>query len=115
MVRLAEFVLRHRRLVMLFWLVMFGLGVVAAGRTSERLTIDFSLPGQPGYETEKQILDIYHNGGSNPPTIAVATVPEGSTVDEEIDAVAAVLVDVQQAVPGTGILGYADGQDPVSV
>ena len=115
MVRLAEFVLRHRWLVMLFWLVMFGLGVFAAGRTSERLTIDFSLPGQPGYETEKQILDIYDNGGSNPPTIAVATVPEGSTVDEEIDSVTAVLDEVQQALPGTRILSYADGQDPVFV
>ncbi|HEX7188067.1 MAG TPA: MMPL family transporter [Actinomycetes bacterium] len=115
MVRLAEFVLRHRKLVMLFWLVMFGVGVVAAGRTSERLTIDFSLPGQPGYETEKQILDIYHNGGSNPPTIAVATVPEGSTVDDEIDSVTAVLDEVQQALPGTRILSYADGQDPIFV
>jgi hypothetical protein len=56
MVRLAEFVLHHRRLVMLFWLVMFVVGGAAAGQTAERLTVDFSLPGQPGYETEKPIL-----------------------------------------------------------
>ena len=67
MIRLAEFVLRHRKLVMLFWLVMLVVGGFAAGRTADRLTVDFSLPGQPGYETEKQILDIYGNGGSNPP------------------------------------------------
>ena len=56
MVRLAEFVLRHRRLVMLFWLVMFVVGGIAAGQVTDRLTVDFSLPGQPGYETEKQLL-----------------------------------------------------------
>jgi putative drug exporter of the RND superfamily len=113
MVRLTEFVLRHRRLVMLFWLLMFGVGIAAAGKTSERLTVDFSLPGQPGYETEKQILEIYGNGGSNPPTIAVATVPEGSSVDDNMDAVTAVLDDVQTALPATRILSYADTDDPV--
>jgi putative drug exporter of the RND superfamily len=113
MVRLTEFVLHHRRLVMIFWLLMFLVGIFAAGKTSERLTIDFSLPGQPGYETEKQILDIYDNGGSNPPTIAVATVPEGSTVDDEKAAIGAVLDDVQAALPGTRMLSYLDTEDPV--
>jgi RND superfamily putative drug exporter len=113
MVRLAEFVLRHRRLVMLFWLVMFVVGGVAAGRTAERLTLDFSLPGQPGYETEKQILETYDNGGSNPPTIAVVTVPEGTTVEAELDQITPVLDEVRQALPGTRMVSYADTRDPV--
>ena len=113
MIRLTEFVLRHRRLVMLFWLVMFVIGIGAAGRTSERLTLDFSLPGQPGYETETQILATYGNGGSNPPTIAVVTVPEGSTVEEELDEITPVLDRVQAALPKTRILSYADTEDPV--
>jgi putative drug exporter of the RND superfamily len=113
MIRLTEFVLRHRKLVMLFWLVMLVVGGFAAGRTADRLTVDFSLPGQPGYETEKQILDIYGNGGSNPPTIAVATVPEGSTVEDHLDDITATLGDVQTAVPKTRILSYADTGDDV--
>jgi RND superfamily putative drug exporter len=113
MVRLAEFVLRHRRLVMLFWLVMFVVGGFAAGKTADRLTLDFSLPGQPGYETEKQILETYDNGGSNPPTIAVVTVPEGTTIQAELDQITPVLDDVQQALPGTRMVSYADTQDPV--
>jgi len=56
MVRLAEFVLHHRKRVMLFWLVMFLVGGFAASKVPDRLTVDFSLPGQPGYETEKQLL-----------------------------------------------------------
>jgi len=113
MIRLTEFVLRHRKLVMLFWLVMLVVGGFAAGRTADRLTVDFSLPGQPGYETEKQILDIYGNGGSNPPTIAVATVPEGSTVEDHLDDITATLDDVQAAVPRTRLLSYADTGDDV--
>ena len=113
MIRLTEFVLRHRRLVMLFWLVMLVVGGFAAGRTADRLTVDFSLPGQPGYETEKQILEIYGNGGSNPPTIAVATVPEGSTVDDHLDDITATLDDVQEALPKTRMLSYADTGDQV--
>jgi RND superfamily putative drug exporter len=113
MVRLAEFVLRHRRLVLAFWLVVFVTGGVAASGTADRLNADFSLPGQPSYETEKRIVDIYGNGGNNPPTIAVVTVPEGTTVDERLDEITPVLDQVQQALPQTRMVSYADTQDPV--
>jgi RND superfamily putative drug exporter len=111
MVRLAEFVLRHRRLVMVFWLVMFVVGGVAAGQTSKRLVVDFSLPGQPGYETETQLLDRFHNGGSNPPTIAVVTVPEGTTVKEQLGKITPVFDEVSKALPGTRMVDYAETQD----
>ncbi|MEO7980567.1 MAG: MMPL family transporter [Sporichthyaceae bacterium] len=111
MVRLAEFVLRHRRLVMLFWLVMLVVGGVAAGQTSKRLVVDFSLPGQPGYETETQLLDTFHNGGSNPPTIAVVTVPEGTTVKEQLGKITPVFDAMAKALPGTRMVDYAETQD----
>lgn len=47
MERLARFVLRHRLLVGLIWLVFTGAGVASAGVVTDRLTFDFSLPGQP--------------------------------------------------------------------
>ncbi|MDQ1666694.1 MAG: putative drug exporter of the superfamily [Actinomycetota bacterium] len=113
MTRLAEFVLRHRRLVLLFWVVIVPIGVVSAAKTAERLTLDFSLPGQPGYQTEQQILGIYGNGGSNPPTIAVVTVPEGATVQGELSAITAVFEQVKAALPGTRVVDYAQTKDPV--
>ena len=39
--------------------------------------LDFSLPGQPGYETAQKITKTYGNGGIMPPAIAVVTVPPG--------------------------------------
>jgi putative drug exporter of the RND superfamily len=113
MVRLAEFVLRHRRLVMLFWLLMFVGGGVAAGRVTDRLTVDFSLPGQPGYETETKLLDTFHNGGSNPPTIAVVTVPEGTTVEAEMAKITPVFDAIEKALPGTRMVDYAQTHNDV--
>jgi RND superfamily putative drug exporter len=112
MVRLAGLVLRHRLLVVLFWVAMLGVGVFASGQTGKRLVVDFSLPGQPGYETEKQLLETVHNGGSNPPTIAVVTVPEGTTVEAELDTINPVFDEIKKALPGTRMVDYADTQDP---
>jgi RND superfamily putative drug exporter len=111
--RLAEFVLHHRRLVMVFWLVMFGVGAFSASRVSDRLIVDFSLPGQPGYETEKEILATFHNGGSNPPTIAVVTVPDGTTVQEQLGKITPVFDQMHAALPGTRMVDYAMTQDDV--
>ena len=98
---------------MLFWVFMVPIGGFAAGQTSDRLTLDFSLPGQPGYQTEKQILATYANGGSNPPTIAVVTVPEGTTVDEQLSKITPVFDAVKAALPKTRFVDYAETKDPV--
>jgi RND superfamily putative drug exporter len=113
MVRLAEFVLRHRRLVMVFWLLMFVVGIGAASQVTDRLTVDFSLPGQPGYETEKQLLDTFGNGGSNSPTIAVVTVPKGTTVKAEMAKITPVFAAIDKALPGTRMVDYAQTNNDV--
>ena len=80
MTRLADFVLRHRRLVIAFWLLLLVAGGAGAGQLSHRLKVDFSLPGQPGYETSKTILRDYGNGAQSPPSILTVTAPAGETV-----------------------------------
>ena len=62
------------------WLVLLLLGGMASGQVSKRLSFDFSLPGQPGYETAARIISTYGNGGDQPPAILVATVPAGQSV-----------------------------------
>src|SRR5271169_5994331 len=63
--RLTAFVVRHRRAVMIFWVVAFVAGGMGAGKVSSRLKFDFSLPGQPGYETAQKIIGTYGNGGED--------------------------------------------------
>lgn len=81
--RLAGFVLRHRRIVIIAWFVLFLTGGMAAGQVSKRLSFDFSLPGQPGYETAARIIHTYGNGGDQPPAILVVTAPVGESATRE--------------------------------
>ena len=48
MERLAQFSIRHRRIVFGIWIALFLAGGAAAGKVPDRLSLDFSLPGQPG-------------------------------------------------------------------
>ena len=43
---LTRFVLRHKALVALLWLVVAAAGVMTVGGTTHRLTNKFSMPGQ---------------------------------------------------------------------
>ena len=104
---LAGLVLKHRRVVIAFWLVMLAVGAMSAGTATDRLTFDFSLPGQPGYETEQQILRIYGNGASNPPYIPVVTVPMGETVDQHAEEIAGIFTALQRALPQDRVVDYA--------
>jgi RND superfamily putative drug exporter len=110
--RLARFVLAHRRLVMVGWLVVFLAGAMGASHVSKRLSIDFSLPGQPGYETAQKIDRIYGNGGFAVPAIAVVTVPPAQTVRGEQAQIAAAFADVHARLPVVRVVDYANTADP---
>jgi RND superfamily putative drug exporter len=102
--------MRHRLVVSLFWLATFILGGVAAGQLSDRLTLDFSLPGQPGQSAEDHLVESY--GASSFDTyVAVVTVPDGQTVTGSIDAVNGVLEATIAAVPGVLVTDYATTGD----
>ncbi len=110
MTRFAEALLRHRRLVSALWIVLFLAGAAAAGRLADRLTLDFSLPGQPGYQAEQQIVDTYGQSASSP-LVAVVTVPDGQTVEGARKAVGAVFDAVRRQVPGVRVVDYAGTGD----
>ena len=108
-------VVRHRLLVVLFWLAALVAGGVTAGTTTERLTFDFSLPGQPGYEADVRVLEAYGNGGSTPPVLAVVTVPEGSTVVERSAEITGVFHALRQRFPQTRVADLGSTGDPAFV
>ena len=84
--RLAEFVLGHRRWVLAFWGVVLVAGIALSGKTTNRLTIDFSLPGQPGTVTAHQIKADLGNGGDTDPYLVSVTLPAGQQVSSNAAA-----------------------------
>jgi RND superfamily putative drug exporter len=75
---LTAFVLRHKRLVVLAWLLLTLAGAATLSSTTNRLSASFSLPGQPGYVTDTKITALYHNGGDTSPIVLSATAPEAA-------------------------------------
>jgi len=67
--------------VALAWLAVLAAALAGAGHVGGRLSQQFSLPGQPGYEANQRILRAYHNGGQSAPLVPVITLPAGTTVD----------------------------------
>ena len=81
MPRLTRFLLRHKLAVVAAWLVVLVAGGAAAGAVPDRLSQEFSFPGQEGYEANLAILETYGNGGPGNPLVPVVTLPAGTTVD----------------------------------
>ncbi len=98
---LTRFVLRHKALVALTWLLVAVAGVMTISGTTHRMTNDFSMPGQ-AFKVDNQIVAEYGNGGSQAPYVPVLTVPAGQRVTDP--AVAAetgrVFGAIAKSVPG---------------
>jgi RND superfamily putative drug exporter len=110
--RLAGFVLHHRKRVMAAWGVLFLAGMVASGAVSNRLSFDFSLPGQPGFETAKQTIAAFGNGGDQAPAIEVVSVPAGHTVAGDATGIAGAFNAARLAQPQVRMVDYASTGDP---
>jgi RND superfamily putative drug exporter len=97
--RLTEWVLARRRATFALWAVLFLAGAFAASQVSHRLSLDFSLPGQPGYETALKLERVYGNGGEQAPSLLVVTAPAGTdlrTHPRAIDAAFAAVRHTQR-------------------
>ena len=111
---LARVVLRHRLIVVLGWLVLMVAGGVVAGPVTDRLTFDFSLPGQPGFEAEQKLISTF--GTSTADTLVpVITVPEGSIVSDREADIAGVFEAVRTAVPEARVVDLGSTGDQAFV
>jgi putative drug exporter of the RND superfamily len=109
MERLTRWVLAHRRLVVAFWVVLTVAGIATVGNATKAMNQKFSVPGREGWETNVQIMRLYHGtGGNSAPLEPVVTLPAGKTVASP--GVRAQLLGVEQrlaqALPGARIAGY---------
>src|SRR5262245_25193401 len=110
MERLSSFVLGHRRWIFAFWIVMFVAGIAAAGAVPSRLSYDFSLPGQQGYETEQKIIASYQGANAQAAYIPVVTVPQGQTITGSAPEVQAVY-DALRKIPTLRVVDYSQTKD----
>ena len=104
---LTRFVLRHKALVALTWLLIAVAGVMTVSGTTHRMTNEFSMPGQ-AFKVDNQIVTQYGNGGSQAPYVPVLTVPAGERVTDP--AVAAqtgrVFGAIASSVPHVRVADY---------
>ena len=109
--RIAEFVLRHRRWVVASWLLIIVIGVMLTSKVNERLSIDFSLPGQPGTETANQIDREFEAGGKTAPYLLTITLPEGQTVAGNEAEIGEAFQAVAQEIPDTRLVAEVNTGD----
>src|ERR1700760_4523498 len=110
-VRLARWVLAHRRVVRWWWLSLPRAGICGASHVSKRLSLNFSLPGQPGYETANKLKHLYGNGDSDPAVLLV-TLPPGHAVAHEHARIANAFDRARASDPPARIVDYGSTHDP---
>ena len=113
---LTRFVLRHKALVALFWVVVAAVGVMTISGTTHRMTNDFAMPGQ-AFKVDNQIVSQYGNGGSQASYLPVITVPAGQKVTDPATAAATgrAFAALARAIPGVRIADYATTHNPAFV
>jgi putative drug exporter of the RND superfamily len=104
---LTRFVLRHKALVALAWLVIAVAGAATIGGTTHRMTNDFAMPGQ-AYTVDNQIVADYGNGGSQTPYVPVLTAAPGERMTEPAVAAEAgrVFSSMAASVPDARLVDY---------
>ena len=109
---LTRFVLRHKVLVALVWLVVAAAGVATISGTTHRMTNSFAMPGQ-AFRVDNQIVRQYGNGGSQPPYVPVLTAAAGQRITSPAAAAASgrAFAAIAKVVPGVRIADYATTHD----
>src|SRR5580700_2984650 len=116
MTALTRFVLRHKALVLLFWVVVATVGVMTISGTTHRMTNNFSMPGQ-AFKVDNQIASQYGNGGSQAPYVPVITVPAGERITDPAVAAATgrAFAALAAAMPDVRIADYATTHNPAFI
>ena len=105
---LTRFVLRHKALVAISWLVIAVAGAVTISGTTHRMTNDFAMPGQ-AFRVNNQIVAEYGNGGSQAPYVPVLTAPPGDRMTEPaiVKQAGRVFDSIAAVVPDARVVDYS--------
>ena len=79
---LTRWVLAHKKIVVISWILLTIAGIAAAGPASRALNQKFSVPNKEGWETNQAIAAKYNGTGGTPPRcFPWSTLPAGESVD----------------------------------
>jgi RND superfamily putative drug exporter len=116
MTTITAFALRHRRLIVLGWLVLTVCGALTVSSATSRLTNTFATPGNPGYDANQRIERALGVDAGQNPTIAVLRLPPGQTMKTATgQATAASAFGALAAAPHVAVADYANTHDPTLV
>ena len=110
---ISRAVLRHRRLVLVAWVVVLVAGIPNLSRATGAFSQEFSVPGREGFETNAGILRLYGINQTIDVIVPVLTLPAGKTVDSPgVRAqLAAADAKIAAAAPGARVASYASTGD----
>jgi RND superfamily putative drug exporter len=110
MAPLTRWVLAHKRMIVIFWVLITLIGVASAGSATKALKQKFSVPGKEGWVTNQQIARDFHGtGGNSAPLMPIVTLPAGKSVDSpSVQAgLRAVEARLERVLPGGRVASYA--------
>lgn len=100
---------------MAFWVLLLIGGLIASGPLSKRWSLDWSLPGQPGYETTQEIVKKYGNTSDAGTSLLVVNMPEGQTVNAAQQQISAAFDATRSQFKDIRVVDYASTQDPLLI
>jgi putative drug exporter of the RND superfamily len=106
MTLITHLALRHRRVVVLAWIVLTVVGVLTVSSATGGLSHGFNTPGTRGYDANAHIIKSFGIDGNEQPTIAVLHLPAGEGMGTEAGQAAAARTFA--AVHSAGHLALAD-------
>ncbi|GAC1462961.1 MAG: MMPL family transporter [Chloroflexota bacterium] len=106
---LTRWVLAHKIIVVIAWIVLLVAGFAASQPAVNALSVQFQLPGREAYQTNQDIVRAFGNGGETGVLVPVITFPAGTTVDSAgiRTQVGAAFAKIRQALPGSRVVSYA--------
>jgi putative drug exporter of the RND superfamily len=114
---LTRWVLSHKLIVAVAWLLITVIGIASASSATNALSQKFNLPGREGFAANEAIIRLYGNGADSNPIIPVLTLPPGTTVDSPgVKAqLSSAFSKIASAVPRARIASFASTGSSVFV
>jgi RND superfamily putative drug exporter len=103
---MAQFILRHKWLVLLAWLFASVLGIASMGVVGPRLDYTYTTPGEPGFESNLKITNRFGIDPAFESILALLDLPPDKTMATAAGRQMA--AETFTAAPHAGPLAYAD-------